>query len=97
MTDANGTDFIFRNNIGERTFRDAALDLDCPKISAISAIDNTQKYQNYLFRNYNYPQGVASHYKGSMKYKLWEAVKASSAAPTYFEKCRYDTYTHVVS
>lgn len=67
----------------------SARDKNCPKLSAVSAIVNAQKVQNYIFRNYEYPQGVGSTYKGSMNYKMWEAVKASSAAPGYFEECKF--------
>ena len=34
---------------------------------------------------------------GSTKYKLWEAVRASAAAPSYFEECKLDELLHQVS
>jgi len=42
--------------------------------------------QPYVFRNYEHPAGRDSHYRGGTKYKLWEALQASSAAPMYFEE-----------
>jgi calcium-independent phospholipase A2-gamma len=57
---------------------------------------NLEHIQNFIFRNYDYPQGVGSHYKGAMHFGLWEAVKASSAAPGYFEECKMDELVHQV-
>lgn len=35
----------------------------------------------YLFRNYNLPADVTSSFPGSCKYSLWEALRATTAAP----------------
>ncbi len=39
----------------------------------------------FVFRNYNLPSFSQSHYDGTCKYKVWEAVRASSAAPGKFK------------
>lgn len=40
----------------------------------------------YVFRNYRLMPGVRSHYLGDCKHKMWQAIRASSAAPGYFEE-----------
>lgn len=44
----------------------------------------------YLFRNYNLPQSALSQYEGTARYKVWEAVRASTAAPVYYEDFKLD-------
>lgn len=46
----------------------------------------------FLFRNYNLPTWAQSHYDGTCRYKVWEAVRASSAAPGYYEDFKLDGY-----
>ena len=66
------------------------------QIGIVSSIVNVSGLQNFIFRNYNYPSSVESIYSGSMKYKLWEAIRASSAAPLYYEEFKRDEYIHQV-
>lgn len=53
--------------------------------------DNAQ-VMAYIFRNYTLPPKVESQYMGSHRHKLWEAVRASAAAPTYFEEFKHGDY-----
>lgn len=64
------------------------------QFSAISVIVNRERVTPYVFRNYAIPQGVESQYTGSYKHKIWEAIRASAAAPSYFEefKCGDDLH-----
>ena len=67
-----------------------------PHVLAISAVMNQPSIEAFLFRNYELPvhtKGL-SQYSGSSKYKIWEAVRASAAAPGYFEEFRLDQYVH---
>ena len=57
---------------------------------------NVSRVQNFVFRNYNLPAGRESHYAGSIEHRLWEAIRASSAAPGYYEEFPLDDYIHQV-
>lgn len=46
----------------------------------------------FLFRNYNLPPGSQSQYEGTSRYKVWEAIRASTAAPVYHEDFKIDGY-----
>ena len=62
--------------------------LDGPKVAMIgSLVSDNKGIVPYVFRNYNFPAMVTSNYRGSVRYKVWEAVRASSAAPGYFDEC----------
>ena len=61
--------------------------LDSPKVAIIgSLVSDNKGIVPYVFRNYNFPAMVTSNYRGSVRYKIWEAVRASSAAPGYFDE-----------
>ncbi|XP_064483417.1 calcium-independent phospholipase A2-gamma-like [Ornithodoros turicata] len=65
-----------------------------PKMGAISVAANQPTLRPFVFRSYNLPPWVESHYYGSCKYKLWQAVRASGAAPGYFEEYEVDGIVH---
>ncbi|XP_032377282.1 calcium-independent phospholipase A2-gamma [Etheostoma spectabile] len=56
-------------------------------VSAVSAVVNwgtTPKA--FVFRNYNHKPGSLSRYAGGSVCQMWQAVRASSAAPGYFQE-----------
>lgn len=69
---------------------------DCPHILAISAVVNLPTLQPYLFRNYElHPSSRPfSHFNGGSHHKIWEAVRASAAAPGYFEEFTLGNHVH---
>ncbi|KAG5274147.1 hypothetical protein AALO_G00159700 [Alosa alosa] len=78
---------ILKEKLGLDLMVETARNPDCPKLSAVSTVVNRgTPLKAYVFRNYSMPPGVRSHYRGGCQYKLWQAIRASSAAPGYFQE-----------
>uniref|UniRef100_H3DMD7 Patatin like phospholipase domain containing 8 n=1 Tax=Tetraodon nigroviridis TaxID=99883 RepID=H3DMD7_TETNG len=78
---------ILKERMGEGYMIESARDPNSPKVSAVSAIVNRGlPLKAYVFRNYRLMPGVRSHYLGDCKHKMWQAIRASSAAPGYFQE-----------
>ncbi|KAF0029655.1 calcium-independent phospholipase A2-gamma [Scophthalmus maximus] len=79
---------ILKERMGEGCMIESARDPHCPKVSAVSTVVNRGlPLKAYVFRNYRFMPGVRSHYPGDCKHKMWQAIRASSAAPGYFQEC----------
>lgn len=80
-------EMILREKLGEEILIKTARDELSPKVSAVSAVVNWGKSPKaFIFRNYNHAPGRLSRYAGGSGYRLWQAVRASSAAPGYFQE-----------
>ncbi|XP_033825589.2 calcium-independent phospholipase A2-gamma-like isoform X1 [Periophthalmus magnuspinnatus] len=78
---------ILREKFGERLLIKTARDELSPKVSAVSAVVNWgTSPKAFVFRNYNHSPGSLSRYAGGSGYQMWQAVRASSAAPGYFQE-----------
>ncbi|KAL6473591.1 hypothetical protein MHYP_G00171520 [Metynnis hypsauchen] len=78
---------ILKERMGPSLMIDTAKDPKCPKVAAVSTIVNRGlPLKAYVFRNYNFLPGMRSHYLGGCQHKMWQAIRASSAAPGYFQE-----------
>lgn len=85
---------ILQTQIGSRTLIEFSRDPLVPKMSAISTVMNTPRLKNFVFRNYNLPPNSFSAHPGSCTHMVWEVVRASSAAPLYYEDFLSGNYVH---
>jgi calcium-independent phospholipase A2-gamma len=58
------------------------------QVFVVSSIVSRKPHVMHLFRNYTFMEGKESRYEGSVEAQLWEGLRASSAAPTYFSEVR---------
>ncbi|NXV02744.1 PLPL8 phospholipase, partial [Cettia cetti] len=78
---------MLKEKMGSNLMIETARKSKCPKVAAVSTIVNRgTPLKAFVFRNYNHFPGVKSHYIGGCHYKLWQAIRASSAAPGYFQE-----------
>ncbi|KAI5100350.1 calcium-independent phospholipase A2-gamma, partial [Silurus meridionalis] len=86
---------VLKERMGSDLLVETSRNPDCPKVAAVSTVVNKgTPLKAYVFRNYNLPVGVRSHYRGGCQHKLWEAIRASSAAPGYFQEFALGTDLH---
>ncbi|XP_078677361.1 calcium-independent phospholipase A2-gamma-like [Branchiostoma floridae x Branchiostoma belcheri] len=85
---------MLKTEVGDRLMIETVRDPACPKISVVSTLANHPSLRAYLFRNYNLPAGAPSHYQGDCCTRIWQAVRASSAAPGYFEEFKLGQGIH---
>ncbi|XP_076862826.1 calcium-independent phospholipase A2-gamma [Brachyhypopomus gauderio] len=78
---------ILKERLGHSIMIETAKDSDCPKVAAVSTIVNRGlPLKAYVFRNYSFLPGVRFHYLGGCQHMMWQAIRASSAAPGYFQE-----------
>ena len=86
----------FRDELGaDRTMLSTSRDKTSPRIGLISTISDNPAY-NHVFRNYNHDVSATSQYPGTCNAKVWEAIRASAAAPGYFEDFKLGGCIHQV-
>uniref|UniRef100_A0A8C7YUA9 PNPLA domain-containing protein n=1 Tax=Oryzias sinensis TaxID=183150 RepID=A0A8C7YUA9_9TELE len=85
--DSEAWENILKEKMGSRLLVETSRNPECPKVAAVSTIVNRGlPLKAYVFRNYNLLPGVRSHYLGGCQHQLWQATRASSAAPGYFQE-----------
>jgi len=85
---------ILKEKIGEMPMIETSRDPQALKVGAVSSIVNHATVRPYVFRNYTLPFRSQSLYSGSFRHKMWEAVRASSAAPGYFGEFKLEDKIH---
>ncbi|XP_004463655.2 calcium-independent phospholipase A2-gamma isoform X3 [Dasypus novemcinctus] len=76
---------ILKDKMGSSLMIETARNPTCPKVAAVSTLVNRGIMPKaFVFRNYGHFPGINSHYLGGCQYKMWQAIRASSAAPGYF-------------
>ncbi|XP_006794270.1 calcium-independent phospholipase A2-gamma-like isoform X2 [Neolamprologus brichardi] len=86
---------ILREKLGDRVLIKTARDFFSPKVSAVSTVVNWgTSPKAFVFRNYNHKPGSLSRYAGGSGYQMWQAVRASSAAPGYFQEFTLENDIH---
>jgi calcium-independent phospholipase A2-gamma len=85
---------ILKQMFTDKALIETSQSPDCPKVVIISALMNTPRLQPFAFRNYNLPDKSLDYYESSCQYRVWEAIRASAAAPGYFEEFILDGFVH---
>ncbi|KAK9497495.1 hypothetical protein O3M35_004201 [Rhynocoris fuscipes] len=85
---------LLKDYVGNSVLIDTAKYSNCPKIAVISTIVNHSKVAPYIFRNYGNPYNRSSEYHGGFQHSMFEAIRASAAAPTIFEEFRTGNILH---
>lgn len=85
---------LLREQWNNKVLIETRRNLKVPKFCAVSAVVNQSRLSAYVFRNYDLPCKVQSQYLGGYNHQVWESVRASAAAPTYFEEFRIGNMLH---
>eukprot|EP00904_Undaria_pinnatifida_P002141 jgi/Undpi1/11928/HiC_scaffold_4.g01627.m1 len=75
---------ILSSILGDQLMVESAQDPLRPLILCPSTIISSNPAKVMLWRNYNYPSGHQSRYYGSFRHMVREAIRATTAAPTFF-------------
>ncbi|XP_026166956.1 calcium-independent phospholipase A2-gamma-like [Mastacembelus armatus] len=85
--DSEAWENMLKEKMGSHLLVETSRNSECPKVAAVSTIVNRgTPLKAYVFRNYNLLPGVRSHYLGGCQHQLWQAIRATSAAPGYFQE-----------
>ncbi|KAM7396978.1 hypothetical protein PAMP_019977 [Pampus punctatissimus] len=84
--DSEAWENILKEKMGSHLLVETVRNPECPKVAAVSTIVNRGTLKAYVFRNYNLLPGLRSHYLGGCQHQLWQAIRATSAAPGYFQE-----------
>ena len=75
---------------GDQLFLDSNQQ-ECPRVFFVSTQVNLNPPLPMIWRNYNYPPGQKSRYPGAFRVNLQKAVRATTAAPTFFTPVQWES------
>jgi len=75
---------LLNNFMGSSPLIDTSGEVGACKVFLTATITSQTPPMTYLFRNYCYALEHQSKYAGNVRYPVWKACRASSAAPSYF-------------
>lgn len=82
---------VFENTLkqafGTTRLLTLAAEANRPKLVAVSV--NAHSVQPFLFRTYAQNPLVGNTFEGTCKAEIWQAIRASSAAPGYFQEYKF--------
>lgn len=87
-------DTLLKEHMGDTRIIDTSKLKQVPKFCCVSTTVSEDSIDAHVFRNYALPTNVESIYPGSHTAALWEVVRCSSAAPTYFGDFVLDNLIH---
>ena len=85
---------LLREHMTDTRIIDTAKLSHVSKFCCVSTTVSDVSIDAHVFRNYALPSNVESIYPGSHNAALWEVVRCSSAAPTYFGDFILDNLIH---
>lgn len=86
---------LLKEYVGNVTLLETNRFPECPKICVLSTVGNRRRVVPFLFRNYSHPDNNAEDYPGSCTNTIFEALRASAAAPSVFEEFRTEEHLHL--
>ncbi|XP_055639019.1 calcium-independent phospholipase A2-gamma-like [Toxorhynchites rutilus septentrionalis] len=86
---------FLKKHIGFRRIIDTSKLTHVPKFCCVSTTICDEYIDAHVFRNYTFPLNMHSVFSGSHTARLWEVVRASSAAPAYFGDFQLNGQLHL--
>ena len=87
--DETALEAILHKMCGEELLLDSNQN-ECSRVFCISTKVNNNPPQTQIWRNYNYPPGQLSRYPGTFRVNTITAVRATTAAPTFFTPVQWE-------
>ena len=85
---------ILRQEAGNMRMIDSTQQHDVNYVFFVSSVMDRRPHQLHLFRNYCHAPGHESRYMGMADAALWQGMRASSAAPTFFTEVYLNGHIH---